>query len=666
MPDPFAGEFDDVLAALQATELAMPATQTLSPPRPAPAPELLLDPAELIARDGDEAWSLALAFLNDEQAAWDALVDGFAAVAGGKPVSSEDCLLAIGRAALDAAQRLAKAGALPEAPGAPDARLDWLLRADLSEVPPRALHDAPGLQAAVEARLEAERSQAAGVDAVRLRITVACAYCHDGLDRQQAAFCASCLAPHHADCFAAHGRCSAPGCDATQLVRPHDVPRERRRAWPWLVTLLAGGLAAAAWGLTASSQATAARKQPNPAETAETRVASAEASTLAAAGIDPALLAAARARDLERRARRDAELARNQATRAVLNEGRTSLNFDGTPLLECIDVFRDATKLNLVVSPDARELIEGEQVTVTLRLSEISFDNALKLILCAHESLDYELERGLIRITAGCENSVAEQLLEAYEVGDLLSERARARGGASLDADQLIMLIDERFAEGDFSGSATVAGGTLVLRGSYWEHVQVRKLLETLRAPADDTQPTRPAWIDALETQLRERRITVNFPQTQLIEVVSFIQDVTGANLVLSAAVDGEQPVTLHLREVPALEVLEVLAQQVGLVLHFANETLMLVTPDEARGPCTLRVLEARDLSRWFDAETLKDLVLHGAGEDLWEAPASLRVHRDQVFVLQTRAGHAAVADVLARLRLSKSRPEGTLPEPPR
>ena len=30
------------------------------------------------------------------------------------------------------------------------------------------------------------------------------------------------------------------------------------------------------------------------------------------------------------------------------------------------------------------------------------------------------------------------------------------------------------------------------------------------------------------------------------------------------------------------------------------------------------------------------------------EAPASLRVHRDQVFVLQTRAGHAAVADVLA------------------
>lgn len=74
-------------------------------------------------------------------------------------------------------------------------------------------------------------------------ISVACIYCHDGLTRHEARYCASCLAPHHAECFEAHGHCAAPGCVEVLTVQPSsgapaqvvaprllpEPPRRRRR-----------------------------------------------------------------------------------------------------------------------------------------------------------------------------------------------------------------------------------------------------------------------------------------------------------------------------------------------------------------------------------------------------------------------------------------------------
>jgi len=57
------------------------------------------------------------------------------------------------------------------------------------------------------------------------RVTLSCTYCHDGLARsggEAAAYCATCLAPHHADCFEEHARCAAPGCDEKRWVLPSD------------------------------------------------------------------------------------------------------------------------------------------------------------------------------------------------------------------------------------------------------------------------------------------------------------------------------------------------------------------------------------------------------------------------------------------------------------
>jgi hypothetical protein len=77
-----------------------------------------------------------------------------------------------------------------------------------------------------------------------LRPRVRCTYCHDGIERGDAVHCASCLAPHHAECHGGHGRCAAPGCDDPRALVPDPDgrparavigtgPKEKPRARRW-------------------------------------------------------------------------------------------------------------------------------------------------------------------------------------------------------------------------------------------------------------------------------------------------------------------------------------------------------------------------------------------------------------------------------------------------
>jgi hypothetical protein len=71
-------------------------------------------------------------------------------------------------------------------------------------------------------RLEERIDPGAGPTAEELGIQVAvsCCYCHDRMGRKEAAFCSTCLAPHHPDCFEEHARCATPGCVGTEVVYP--------------------------------------------------------------------------------------------------------------------------------------------------------------------------------------------------------------------------------------------------------------------------------------------------------------------------------------------------------------------------------------------------------------------------------------------------------------
>ncbi len=64
-----------------------------------------------------------------------------------------------------------------------------------------------------------------------LVIALSCSFCRGVLVRDDVVYCASCLAPHHPECFRDHGRCSVMGCSETRVVRPSELtPLERERA----------------------------------------------------------------------------------------------------------------------------------------------------------------------------------------------------------------------------------------------------------------------------------------------------------------------------------------------------------------------------------------------------------------------------------------------------
>jgi len=78
---------------------------------------------------------------------------------------------------------------------------------------------------------------------------LACTYCHAEAARDELAFCAGCLAPHHRECFAEHGRCSVQGCAGRGLVQPGAAAprRAHRRDWFGILLLILLAFVGGAW-----------------------------------------------------------------------------------------------------------------------------------------------------------------------------------------------------------------------------------------------------------------------------------------------------------------------------------------------------------------------------------------------------------------------------------
>lgn len=189
---------------------------------------------------------------------------------------------------------------------------------------------------------------------------------------------------------------------------------------------------------------------------------------------------------------------------------RITLNFDQTPFDEAINFLRDITGLNYVLSGDARDLVDSEGVLVSLRLREITLDNALKLILASHESLSWRIEDGVIKIGTDTDQ-VADLILEFYDVTEIVNSPpdfpapelglnlAGGGGGGSasggvlsfdeddeeagqgIDADTLIELIESKLGEDDEEGSVEYSGGILIVRKPLRSHEKILKLLDALR-----------------------------------------------------------------------------------------------------------------------------------------------------------------------------------------
>ncbi|MBL4843957.1 MAG: hypothetical protein JKY65_00405 [Planctomycetes bacterium] len=368
-----------------------------------------------------------------------------------------------------------------------------------------------------------------------------------------------------------------------------------------------------------------------------------------------ALLADAKTLDDQDRARIAGELAQSREIKKRLHSQNISLNFDGTPFSEGIDFLRDITQLNFVVTRDAQELVEDESVEISLRLKNISLVNAINLILASNESLAYRIQEGVIVIHT-FDELPEDLVLEVYVVRDIVAGETRQAGGFALDADALIELL-ETCGLGD-EGSLEYQRGTLIVRKSAASHPKIRKLLAYLRG-AEQAEAQEPAWIKTYQDLLASRKVTLNFAETPLSDVVSFLQDITGLNITIGSGVNAEETiVSIRLREVLLEDALRLILEQADLGMSYRNQTLLIEQrySDAVCGAFTLEILDVRDLRGWLEPDTIVELVTNAVGEDLWDDPASIQMHRGQLILQQTANGRAAVKTVLAKLRVSRAK----------
>jgi RNA polymerase sigma factor (sigma-70 family) len=207
---------------------------------------------------------------------------------------------------------------------------------------------------------------AAGIERARapgpaLRVLLACTYCHATLARNEARYCAGCLAPHHADCFATHGRCSVPGCGETRTVEPRARPPRRRGRFALAAIAALGTAAAAATVLRPVSAPPPAKRtflgyRPAPAAPALAPITTGER-----VGPPPAYPWTEDDHPLRRQ----------------LEARRIETSFEAASLLEVVKRFWDRSGVAILVDPS----IDGEAVKVDLRVRDRSLWEALLMVL---------------------------------------------------------------------------------------------------------------------------------------------------------------------------------------------------------------------------------------------------------------------------------------------
>ncbi len=231
--------------------------------------------------------------------------------------------------------------------------------------------------------IRVERARA--LAAPSLKILLSCTFCHGALDRREAAYCATCLAPHHAECFETHGRCGAPGCDETHTVTPRasaPPPRRRLRRLGWVALALVPAAAVAAL-----SSGKLASKAPT----------SDGVSAVLSGGRTVLLRDAPEPPPYPEEWRPVAP----GSPRDTLEKTRVTVHFAGTPLDDAFEELRDATGLPFVITGSARETIDSEQLKVSLEGKDVRAWEVLASILEVSDYISVVCNDHAVRIDRG-------------------------------------------------------------------------------------------------------------------------------------------------------------------------------------------------------------------------------------------------------------------------
>ena len=124
-----------------------------------------------------------------------------------------------------------------------------------------------------------------------------------------------------------------------------------------------------------------------------------------------------------------------------------------------------------------------------------------------------------------------------------------------------------------------------------WEEIKSK------RSKSHSEDEDKPQWQQDVLVLL-ERRVSFDFLDTPLADVVAFLQNLTGVNMVVDpGAVEGDDiPVTLKVSDMKLGASLDWILRLVNLQYAFQDEAIFISTKERIKRPETLRIYDVRDL----------------------------------------------------------------------
>jgi len=204
----------------------------------------------------------------------------------------------------------------------------------------------------------------------------------------------------------------------------------------------------------------------------------------------------------------------------------------------------------------------------------------------------------------------------------------------------------------------------------------------TAQPPATSEPPGREAIQDedidrAVLAQLERKLPEVNFDGVGLSDVMDFLRDVSGANLVVewghlaAAGVDKNAPVTLRVKNVKFGRVLDLLLSSAGggsvpLGYTIEEDIIRVSTRDHLDSLTDVRAYDVRDIVPVeLQIGDLTKMITETVAPETWRegggSGGTLNASKHKLIVRQTPMNHRQVRDILRMLREDPARvPQAT------
>lgn len=189
-------------------------------------------------------------------------------------------------------------------------------------------------------------------------------------------------------------------------------------------------------------------------------------------------------------------------------------------------------------------------------------------------------------------------------------------------------------------------------------------------APASTTQPTGEDHIDpVLRAQLDRQLPQVEFNGVGLTDVIDFLRDVSGANIVVNwkdleaAGIDRNSPVTVKLRNIKFSKALSVILDSLflsnakqGSLLWRADGNILTILSTGDAGKVIRRTYDVHDLAaEGGKADSLVRMITGSIDAGSWKdnggTTGTIKFEGGKLVITQTQANQEAVANLLARAR---------------